>query len=84
MVLQSCSGLSFKSQVLYLLVFVTRYLGMFALAAVFPSPGADAQPGDRFVLVIHRIPIPHHLQAPVHRILRLHHLFDAQRLQADP
>lgn len=24
---QSCSGLSFKSQVLYLLVFVTRYLG---------------------------------------------------------
>ena len=25
--LQSCSGLSFKSQVLYLIVFVTRYLG---------------------------------------------------------
>lgn len=24
---QSCSGLSFKSQVLYLMVFVTRYLG---------------------------------------------------------
>ena len=26
--LQSCSGISFKSQVLYLLVYVTRYLGM--------------------------------------------------------
>ena len=26
--LQSCSGLSFKSQVLYLIVFVTRYLGL--------------------------------------------------------
>ena len=29
--LQSCSGISFKSQVLYLLVYVTRYLGTRAL-----------------------------------------------------
>lgn len=27
-VIQSCSGISFKSQVLYLIVYVTRYLGM--------------------------------------------------------
>lgn len=25
---QSCSGISFKSQALYMLVYVTRYLGM--------------------------------------------------------
>lgn len=31
---QSCSGISFKSQALYLMVYVTRYLGMSPLAAL--------------------------------------------------
>lgn len=33
---QSCSGISFKSQALYLMVYVTRYLGMSPLASLTP------------------------------------------------
>ena len=38
--LQSCAGISFKSQVLYLVVYVTRYLGLTA-----PRLLADKAPG---------------------------------------
>jgi len=48
--MQSCSGISFKSQALYLFVYVTRYLGMpppmppTLSKAILPSPKCRSVP----------------------------------------
>ena len=78
--LQSCSGISFKSQALYLIVYVTRYLGM----VIRTEPGSiDAEDSRRHILDVYQLGMEHDLQAFILGFVCVYRLLDDKRLQAD-
>ena len=95
---QSASGISFKSQVLYLLVYVTRYLGT-PCVFLLPVPSTIAmmvQKGglkkrwlmermehNRYLHNIHTLGLEYPLQNRLRRLVCIHDISHAKRLQAD-
>jgi len=78
---QSCSGISFKSQALYMIVYSTRYLGKQFLQARHHT---ELNFYNRHLLDPHlRLPLQYRLQNPLPRLASLHNLPHAKRLQAN-
>lgn len=80
---QSASGISFKSQFLYLVVYVSRYLGTSVTRPGEETETADERTWARPVMDRpDQEPVEHLLQDCLHRRAIIHCLLDARRLQA--
>jgi len=79
---QSCSGISFKSQALYMIVYATRYLGQ---QLSHPRVAAEKLIQlDRYLLDLHlRLALQHDIQASFPWLAGVHHIPNAKRLQAN-
>lgn len=62
---KSCSGISFKSQALYLVVYITRYLGSNLLNMSPPPKLTDLR--NRHFLDLHKFSLEHDIQASLPR-----------------
>lgn len=71
---QSCSGISFKTQALYFLVYLTRYLGPCSPFQLHSPPLSLTLIANdhRSLLDFHRLGLEHRFQAHLSRLVRLH------------